>query len=166
MCVQPWNTLLQLVLLFPHRSLSAFACTLLKKKNQKHRTCLSSWSKSVVCFHLHASIIPKMEMDFVSASQIKKSLQAQWATTVKTRADFSRAIPLFSSYLRLSFQPTAHRHPVLAYLENYYLAHKLCMHISTQSIKDNWSCIPNSLLTLTCFYLSHYPEIISVNNRL
>lgn len=32
---------------------------------------------SVVCFHLHASIIPKMEIDFVSASQIKKSLQAQ-----------------------------------------------------------------------------------------
>lgn len=149
MCVQPWNTSLQLVLLFPHRSLSAFACILLKKKTTTELAFLLE--ASVVCFHLHASIIPKMEIDFVSASQIKKSLQAQWATTAKTRADFSRAIPLFSSYLRLSFQPTAHRHPVLAYLENYYLAQKLCMHISTQSIKDNWSCIPNSVPTLTCF---------------
>lgn len=54
MCVQPWNTSLQLVLLFPHRSLSAFACILLKKKNN-NRTCLSSWSKcclfSPPCFH-------------------------------------------------------------------------------------------------------------------
>lgn len=160
MHVQPWNTLLQLVLLFPHRSLSAFAFTLLKKKKQKNPE-LPFFLKQKGCLFLppcfHNS---KNGNGFCfSFPNKKKSLQAQWATTVKTRADFSRAIPLFSSYLRLSFQPAACRHPLLAYLENYYLAQKLCVHISTRSIKDNWSCIPNLLPTLTCFHLSHYPEI-------